>query len=113
MDAELKKKWVEALRSGKYVQGNGTLCHGGKYCCLGVLVDILPAKLKNKYRVRESHGFMVNTYDRDCDMVQTIHPALRNEIGLKSEVHNHLYLMNDIGRKSFSEIADYIEKHDV
>lgn len=41
MDAELKAKWVAALRSGKYKQATGTLndCGGG-YCCLGVLLDI-------------------------------------------------------------------------
>lgn len=37
MDAKLKKKWVKALLSGKYRQGEGMLQDGGKYCCLGVL----------------------------------------------------------------------------
>ena len=39
MDAKLKKKWVEALMSGKYRQGK-TLLYGSftrRHCCLGVL----------------------------------------------------------------------------
>lgn len=34
------KKWVAALRSGKYKQGRGALKKDGKYCCLGVACEI-------------------------------------------------------------------------
>ena len=40
MNPEVKKKWVEALRSGKYKQGKGRLKLGEQYCCLGVLCDL-------------------------------------------------------------------------
>ena len=40
MDIELGRKWVDALRSGKYQQGFGALkTKAGGYCCLGVLCD--------------------------------------------------------------------------
>lgn len=32
--------WLQALRSGDYRQGTGSLYSNGKYCCLGVLVKI-------------------------------------------------------------------------
>ena len=35
-----RKKWVEALRSGKYEQTKGTLKTEDKFCCLGVACDI-------------------------------------------------------------------------
>lgn len=41
MDPELKDEWVAALRSGEYPQGNGKLNVDGKYCCLGVLCELL------------------------------------------------------------------------
>lgn len=45
MDAEFKVKWLEALRSGKYTQGTGSLKYWFegtyKYCCLGVAGDLL------------------------------------------------------------------------
>jgi hypothetical protein len=44
---ELKSQWLEALKSGKYIQGIGKLintCDGEttKHCCLGVLSEIHP-----------------------------------------------------------------------
>lgn len=44
MKQEIKERWVEALRSGKYEQGTGALTTGsGRYCCLGVLCDLAVA----------------------------------------------------------------------
>jgi len=44
MNPEVKKKWIEALKSGKYKQGRLTLRHTIKgedaFCCLGVLCDL-------------------------------------------------------------------------
>lgn len=46
MKAEIKQRWLEALRSGRYAQGEGALKqqHDGEekpqYCCLGVLCDL-------------------------------------------------------------------------
>lgn len=40
MNQEIKKKWVEALRSGQYVQGFGQLKVANQFCCLGVLCDL-------------------------------------------------------------------------
>ncbi len=50
MELALKNKWIEALRSGEYLQGKGALREAGrggkadKYCCLGVLIDIADAE---------------------------------------------------------------------
>jgi len=40
MDVEIKKLWLEALRSGEYKQAQGLLTDGEGFCCLGVLCDI-------------------------------------------------------------------------
>lgn len=41
LDPELKTKWVEALRSGKYKQGKYWLRSSkDEFCCLGVLCDV-------------------------------------------------------------------------
>jgi hypothetical protein len=38
---DLAKRWVEALRSGKYKQGRGVLrTSDNAFCCLGVLADV-------------------------------------------------------------------------
>ena len=44
MNPEIKEKWIAALKSGKYVKGNGLLKHQDgeiiRQCCLGVLCEI-------------------------------------------------------------------------
>ncbi len=45
----IRKKWVAALRSHKYDQGDGQLLsYEGKYCCLGVLCTIIGMVPKEK-----------------------------------------------------------------
>jgi hypothetical protein len=54
MDKALKKKWVKALRSGRYPQTSGALCipkgeatdfgRPAGYCCLGVLGKVARTK---------------------------------------------------------------------
>ena len=42
MDRDLMKRWTRALRSGKYKQGKKVMQdEKGRFCCLGVLADIL------------------------------------------------------------------------
>jgi hypothetical protein len=42
MDAEIKKAWIEALRSGRYKQGMHQLrTVENEFCCWGVLCDIV------------------------------------------------------------------------
>jgi len=40
MNTEVKQKWIDALRSGKYDQGSEKLRSVQGYCCLGVLCDL-------------------------------------------------------------------------
>lgn len=96
MDAELKKKWVEALRSGEYKQGTGWLRKNDKFCCLGVLAavngDPLALGADTLHRSRRGsaskYGYWENLIESEDEV------ALVN--------------MNDQG-DSFAEIADYIE----
>ena len=95
MNAELKAKWVDALRSGEYRQGTGWLERGGAYCCLGVLCAIQDS---------EWRGYWTN------DSMYTETLPLNLNADLADRERRDLADMNDRG-KSFSEIADYIEKN--
>jgi len=45
MNPEIKKQWVDALRSGKYKQGRDYLRNKrDEFCCLGVLCDLYAQK---------------------------------------------------------------------
>jgi hypothetical protein len=49
MNKEIKEKWINALRSGKYEQGKSQLRSlSNKFCCLGVLCDLYKDELKDE-----------------------------------------------------------------
>lgn len=101
MDAELKAKWIEALRSGKYIQTEGILANGvGGFCCIGVLGEIQGCSIMERLPSDE---------DRQCVSL----PDGLNA-GLDFEQRSKLAAMNDgelddNSPKTFLEIADYIE----
>ena len=102
MNTELKQKWVDALRSGDYIQDNGQLKSKTGYCCLGVLAEIAGLTIKNG-------GICLLEDDReDYNKRNDIYPTL-GEIIVVEGACNTLYQMNDNRGKSFKEIADYIE----
>ena len=98
MDADIKKRWVEALRSGKYAQGKNWLRNKDNFCCLGVLCDLKDAG------AWEDGDFHFNGYDAD---VMPPHEILA-EASLTETQAEALARLNDNGRP-FPEIADYIE----
>lgn len=59
MDPFIKEQWCAALESGTYTQGTGSLRHAEKYCCLGVLCEILHIP----HTINKSES--VNFYDYD------------------------------------------------
>jgi len=112
MEASLKAKWIEALRSGKYKQGRWALrTRSGKYkqgrwalrtksddfCCLGVLCDISGV---SKW---EENG-QCYSYDGALCLLP---PCLRNQ--LTREAKETLMEMNDYSGMSFPHIADWIK----
>jgi len=87
-----KKRWVEALRSGKYEQGKFTLISPNrKFCCLGVAFDLLHP---GEYTVLKAL-----TYQQ------------RKKIGLGRAEQLCLTMKNDYGKQSFDDIANWIEKN--
>lgn len=94
MNAELKAKWIEALRSGAYRQGIASFERDGKYCCLGVLCVVADQPPVQEigignWRFAES--------------------VLADDRREASKLSTDLSIMNDNGH-SFKEIADYIER---
>lgn len=91
---ELLTRWVVALRSGEYKQLHGELTitsknHGARHCCLGVLQAIEPSI--------EADGGLLNANH------------LTNHMGCGIDQYE-LAEMNDEQDKTFTEIADYIER---
>jgi hypothetical protein len=106
MNAVIKQRWLAALRSGEYKQGQHALRSDDgderRYCCLGVLCDLIdptgwmsaPPGMPVPYR----HGIATGmpTYD------------ILEPTELPSAAAQKLAQMNDDGR-SFEEISNWIE----
>lgn len=108
MDKELKQKWIDALRSGKYEQGTGSLEDNGKYCCLGVLAVV------GELAERRAHSPSGRTHFYWGDGVftsSTFPDSACLKVGLWNGVYGMLMHMNDSDKKSFAEIADWIEEN--
>lgn len=119
--AQHRKELVEALRSGKYKQGQDALRLDDTYCCLGVACDLsglgtwessglLPGARKTMYRYLTYNtvlpGEVMNYYGflyPEGTLTQT---GLTKADGLSNET---LIGMNDSGQ-SFETIAEFIEK---
>lgn len=130
------KKWVAALRSGKYKQGTGALMKKGmfprrdQYCCLGVACDLY-AKTGGKLEtaVRFKRNFF-NDYPKWFKIVffngnyAPLPEVVWKWLGLQTNVgefnnaipapdsdldYDSLTQLNDMARWSFKQIADFIE----
>lgn len=87
MDAELKAKWVKALRSGEYEQCQYRLHDHGAFCCIGV-------------------GYVVKHGEKPSFDITAI--AAR-DLGIDDEQMRKLVHLNDREMRPFTEIADHIE----
>lgn len=107
MDAEVKTKWVEALRGGKFEQGRATLRDGDRFCCLGVLCEVaaLGKWVEGDYEGQHAYAY------GDVSTMDVLPMALADQIGLGMTEQSKLWAMNDMENKSFAEIADYIEEN--
>lgn len=100
-------KWVEALRSGKYEQGEYQLrTEDDKFCCLGVLCEVRGIKSK---RVRAAYLYLGKS---------GFYPAnhgLKTSQGRIPSLLTTLTILNDgvapgyVERLTFDEIADIIQ----
>lgn len=105
-DPEVKRKWIEALRSGKYKQGYRSLHKEDTFCCLGVQLDAAGCEWKNSFWPIFSVAFINN---EEIGTTTWSH-SYCNKIGLTEQEMIDLFIINDRG-ETFVEIADYIEKN--
>jgi hypothetical protein len=98
MNPEIKTKWIEALRSGKYRQVMGVLKRGQGYCCLGVLREI----------VRPGD---TSSLGNDGQMLTDEFLGACGWGWSGACVPTTLASRNDDGEHTFAQLADYIEKN--
>lgn len=111
MDAEIKKLWVEALRSKKYQQTRSSLREGDCFCALGVLCDILDPE-GWQFLEGDRSSYWVHGPEQ-LGNLSFLWPGLKVEekSGISPAELSWVQRMNDIYGWSFDVIADEIEKH--
>jgi hypothetical protein len=97
-----KRKWVKALRSGKYEQATGTMYSpdANGYCCLGVACVI--NGINHRYL---QHGYPKHSFTSVPSLLRT------DKEGNENDIMGQLVDLNDTEKKTFKEIATYIEKN--
>ena len=113
MDPKVKRKWLKALRSGKYRRAQAQLAKNGRYCCLGVLCEVmrwpyeadegepLPQYLSAAGLSEDSMAACVRLNDGTLD--DLVNEDLRKAIGKVKGYRKH-------SGASFRAIADFVEK---
>jgi hypothetical protein len=113
MKKGLKKKWVAALRSGKYEQGREYLQADGKFCCLGVLCEV--AKVPSVDLSGEREYRFVKPSGGVDERTGELAECFREAHGISASAEGKLIDFNDgrtgTGARSFKWIASYIERY--
>lgn len=121
MKLDVAKKWVKALRSGKYKQGRGALCEDEKYCCLGVLCEVA---IKDGVKLKKEDSEYSKGYISYSGYGSTLPPKVLKYADMKkdapvgiiedhlaTDLEDELIYLNDTQKYSFKKIADFIEKN--
>ena len=116
MKPEIKSKWVAALKSGEYAQGERRVLNDGfgGWCCLGVLCDIYAKEFGDLWE-RSGEGLRLsigscyyppNEVRKWADFHEDESPVSIGNIERSVAVHNDGV---NCPRRTFAEIADAIE----
>lgn len=108
MKPEVKKKWLEALRSGKYKQDRGYLKTDEGYCCLGVLCDVYRKEKKKKlWQKHEGVGSKPDTYAMFDERMVLPH-QIREWAGLGDASNPMVYAgPGTVGMCSLADLNDH------
>lgn len=112
MKQEIADKWITALLSGEFEQGQRLLHSGNKFCCLGVLCKLYAD-------ATGIQGVRLPNYDitRYHELTEVLPIQVMNWAGMHSAVGvlgedrvKSLAGMNDTG-STFAQIAEVIKQH--
>lgn len=117
LPVEIKKKWLEALKGGKYLKGKLHLSKDNKYCCLGVL-----CKLQQRPEKHEQVKNSATSFDHLSQWISDKNPlfSILDTNGSFQGYHlnikpiltslNSLSELND-NTDTFDKVIEVIEKY--
>lgn len=110
MRKEIKAKWLENLRSGKYPKGRKCLRSTieESYCCLGVLCE---QYTKGTWSKSSPFSARYNFTDKEGDVSGSyLTPGMRVWARINSDDVDKLAKLND-ATTTFKEVIEYIEEN--
>ena len=119
MKADVKERWLKALKSGEFRKTKGQLARrrkkkngGYNHCCLGVLCEIegLEKTKVNRTSVDWDEASDGLTYELNGSESALVLPFnLKLEVGINEEQEVELTNLND-STKTWDEVIKYIEE---
>lgn len=110
MDAQIKKRWVKALKSGEYAQGLHFMCksdeYGAEYCPLGVLIEVVYGE--NIWVRSEKDNSLLQPKGQYTDFPSN---KFLKTLRLDEEAATLISELNDIKGIPFPKIAEFIEEN--
>lgn len=129
MNPEVKQKWIDALRSGKYEQGSEKLRSQQGYCCLGVLCDLYAQEHETQWEFRGNEETNLQLMDywyfedqseflpdsvKEWAGLPVGNPSVRVDVSEEDDENDWFYKdeianLNDSGY-TFNELSNVIEQ---
>jgi hypothetical protein len=119
-----KKKWVAALKSGKYKQGTGRLvtssikdnCYEEKFCCIGVACRISHPRFKSNATAISKRSYKGRIRDLKIPKLligDYINYNFNNDRSNDdyNPIVEKLVIFNESLKYSFIQIADWVEEN--
>lgn len=122
-----QKKWLEALRSGKYNQTARVLHDDEGYCCLGVACEVLgesfeyfesenryiiSSEIKNYISQGEGYSVLTDSLAEKLQLFSKMgRPHFDDNSSREETMLEDLTSYNDKRDYTFEEIADHIEEY--
>lgn len=111
---EFLLEFVDALRSGEYTQLCGAMRDGEKNICAGgLIIDLLVKRIDKPLPVQKEgieyddyHNGLLHRFAGQKDIYQYLFFKLSDI----DDFGNRLFVLNHIEKKSFAEIADFVEQ---
>ena len=105
MIEKIKEQWIKALKSGKYTKCRGFLHSENDFCVIGVLCDLY---LKSKGEEWRQESDFSEFSIHGSSFRPNVEILVWANLG--QDNLNDLFNLNDRNKKTFNQMADWIEE---
>ena len=110
VEHKLLRKWIKALKSGKYTQTKLRLKSESGYCCLGVLCDLIGDRewKGGKYRLKDGKFEQIYSYGTGSNAY--LPRRFQKELGINRREQEELSNIND-NSNDFKKVIEKLNEY--